>query len=228
MHTLSIGQIALRLFAASILGSLVGWNRQRKEEPAGLRTHMLVCVGSTLIMIVSAFGFDDILGHPDVVLDPSRMAAQVVSGIGFLGAGAIFFFRQQVVRGLTTAAGLWSVAAIGLAIGGGMYFAGILATTIILLILVVIKQLERRIFKNGQLKTILLTIHTKQISLTEIEYIIKDKGLEIDEVVLNKAEHDDVYQMKLTFENETGKTSLLAIVEQLHTKSGISEIVLNS
>src|ERR1700679_1380277 len=106
MHTftLPLWETGLRLLLAALLGSTVGYERQRKEGSAGLRTHMLVCLGSALIMIVSAFGFEDILGRPDVVLDPSRVAAQVVSGIGFLGAGAIFFFRQQVVRGLTTAA----------------------------------------------------------------------------------------------------------------------------
>jgi putative Mg2+ transporter-C (MgtC) family protein len=95
---------------------------------------MLVCVGSTLIMLVSAFGFADVLGQQNVVLDPSRVAAQVVSGIGFLGAGAILM-RGEIVRGLTTAASLWSVAGIGPAVGGGMYVAAIGATIIILIIL---------------------------------------------------------------------------------------------
>jgi putative Mg2+ transporter-C (MgtC) family protein len=80
---------------------------------------MMVCVGAALTMIVSAFGFQDVLGTRDVILDPSRVAAQVISGIGFIGAGTILFLRQEVIRGLTTAAGLWTVAAIGLAAGGG-------------------------------------------------------------------------------------------------------------
>src|ERR1044072_4377115 len=92
-----------RLLVASVLGALVGIERQRLDWAAGLRTHMLVCLGSALIMIVSAFGFKDILGTPNVGLDPSRVAAQVVSGIGFLGAGTILFLKNEVVRGLTTA-----------------------------------------------------------------------------------------------------------------------------
>lgn len=87
---------------------------------AGLRTHMLVCLGAALVMIVSAYGFNDIISAYRIVLDPSRVAAQVVSGIGFLGAGTILFLRQQVIRGLTTAASLWTVAAIGLAVGCGL------------------------------------------------------------------------------------------------------------
>ncbi len=95
---------------------------------------MLVSVGACLFMIVSAFGFADILGSKNVVLDPSRIAAQVVSGIGFLGAGSILL-RGEVVRGLTTAASLWSVAAVGLAVGGGLYIEAVAATVVILLIL---------------------------------------------------------------------------------------------
>ena len=100
-------QMIVRLLVAAALGSVIGADRERLAWAAGLRTHMLVCVGSCLFMIVSAFGFADILGTSHVVLDPSRIAAQVVSGIGFLGAGSILL-RGEVVRGLTTAASLWS------------------------------------------------------------------------------------------------------------------------
>src|SRR5882672_3243980 len=120
---ISTKEIVIRLLIAAALGALVGLERERKDWAAGLRTHMIVCVGSCLVILVSAFGFEDILGTPHVELDPSRIAAQVVSGIGFLGAGTILFLRQEVVRGLTTAAGLWTVAAVGLATGSGMYVA---------------------------------------------------------------------------------------------------------
>jgi putative Mg2+ transporter-C (MgtC) family protein len=105
----------LRLLVAAVLGSLIGFERERLLWAAGIRTHMLVCVGACLFMIVSAYGFASVLG-PNVVLDPSRIAAQVVSGIGFLGAGAILA-RGEIVKGLTTAASIWTVAAIGLAVG---------------------------------------------------------------------------------------------------------------
>jgi len=123
---LPVPEIAIRLLLAAALGAVIGYDRERHTWAAGLRTHMLVCLGSALVMVVSAYAFSDILGqYPRVVLDPSRIAAQVVSGIGFLGAGTIMFMqRENVVRGLTTAAGLWTVAAIGLAVGGGMCVAG--------------------------------------------------------------------------------------------------------
>src|SRR5580658_5665662 len=122
--------ITARLLLAALLGSVIGFERERLLWAAGLRTHMLVCVGSCLIMIVSAYGFTAVLG-PHVILDPSRVAAQVVSGIGFLGAGSIIL-RNEVVKGLTTAASVWAVAGVGLAAGGGLYTAAVVTTLIIL------------------------------------------------------------------------------------------------
>jgi putative Mg2+ transporter-C (MgtC) family protein len=138
---LSDWDIAVRLLLAAGLGSLIGAERERLAWTAGLRTHMLVSVGACLFMQVSSFGFADIINEPHVILDPSRVAAQVVSGIGFLGAGSILL-RGDVVKGLTTAASLWTVAAIGLAVGGGLYAAALVATVIILVILAGIKPLE--------------------------------------------------------------------------------------
>jgi putative Mg2+ transporter-C (MgtC) family protein len=153
-----------RLVMAAALGSVIGFERERLSWAAGLRTHMLVCVGSALFMIVSAFGFADVLQQEHVVLDPSRMAAQVVSGIGFLGAGSILL-RGEIVRGLTTAASLWSVAAIGLAVGGGMYTASIAATIIILIILAGIKPLERRFISSRQRRQVTSSIEARSTSM---------------------------------------------------------------
>jgi len=138
-------EVILRLALAALLGSVIGLERERLLWTAGLRTHMLVCVGATLVMLVSSFGFQDVLGTPNVTLDPSRVAAQVVSGIGFLGAGTILL-RNDVVRGLTTAASLWTVAAVGLAVGGGMYMPAVAATVLILGILLLLKPLENRLY----------------------------------------------------------------------------------
>jgi putative Mg2+ transporter-C (MgtC) family protein len=139
----------IRLITAAALGSLIGFERERLLWAAGIRTHMLVCVGSCLIMIVSQYGFSNILTHQNVVLDPSRIAAQVVSGIGFLGAGAILA-RGEIVKGLTTAASIWTVAAIGLAVGGGLYQAAGASTVIILIILAGIKPLEEAYRSRNQ------------------------------------------------------------------------------
>lgn len=121
----------LRLVVAGVLGGVVGWDREYRAKEAGLRTHFLVAIGSALIMIVSQHGFGDVLGKPGVGLDPSRIAAQVVSGIGFIGAGTILI-QKQFVRGLTTAAGLWATSGIGLAVGAGMYWVGVCAMVLTL------------------------------------------------------------------------------------------------
>lgn len=108
----------LRLLVAGILGAIIGLDREYRAKEAGYRTHFLVSLGSALIMIVSQYGFQEIIKENSVTLDPSRVAAQVVSGIGFIGAGTIIL-QKQIVRGLTTAAGIWATAGIGLAVGRG-------------------------------------------------------------------------------------------------------------
>src|SRR6476620_6420555 len=151
----------IRLLVASVLEALVGMERQRLDWAAGLRTHMLVCLGSTLMMVVSAFGFADILGTPNVNLDPSRIAAQVVSGIGFLGAGTILFLKNEVIKGLTTAAGLWTVAGIGLAVGGGLYIAASFAKALVLIILILIKPYKKKLIKGKEIREISLQVNAQ-------------------------------------------------------------------
>lgn len=121
----------LRLLAATAMGAAIGFEREYHAKEAGLRTHLLVALGSCLFMILSIYGFDFMLGRDHVSFDPSRIAAQVVTGIGFIGAGTIIL-QKQVVRGLTTAAGLWVTAAIGLACGNGMYWLALITTVIAL------------------------------------------------------------------------------------------------
>ena len=133
-------EFILRLFIAGILGSIIGLDREYRAKEAGYRTHFLVSLGSALIMIVSQHGFSEILDTPNVNLDPSRIASQVVTGIGFIGAGTIIL-HKQIVRGLTTAAGIWATSGIGLAIGAGMYELGISATILTLIGLEVLRFL---------------------------------------------------------------------------------------
>ena len=136
LPTLDADELLLRLALASALGGLIGVERELREREAGLRTHLLVAVGSALFTIVGAYGFHDFLdsGANVVRTDPTRIAAQIVTGIGFLGAGAII--RQGLsVRGLTTAATLWVVAAVGMACGAGYYDAAVITTTLVLLAL---------------------------------------------------------------------------------------------
>ena len=145
--TLDWPEVVLRLALAAVLGAAIGLEREIREREAGLRTHLLVSLGSALFTIVSAYGFHAFLasGQSVVRADPSRIAAQIVTGIGFLGAGAII--RQGLsVRGLTTAATLWVVAAIGLATGAGYYSAAIVTTVLVLVSLWPLRILAHRIF----------------------------------------------------------------------------------
>ncbi|MET0970887.1 MAG: MgtC/SapB family protein [Tardiphaga sp.] len=160
---LSDTEMMIRLTAAAALGSLIGFERERLLWAAGIRTHMLVCVGSCLIMLVSQYGFSNILTQQNIVLDPSRIAAQVVSGIGFLGAGSILA-RGEIVKGLTTAASIWTVAAIGLAVGGGLYLAAGASTVIILIILAGIKPLEEAYRARNQ--SCMLKVEVENNALT--------------------------------------------------------------
>ena len=126
-----VWDFSLRLFLAGVMGILIGLEREYRAKEAGYRTHFLVALGSALMMIVSQYGFTEVLKADIVRLDPSRIAAQVVSGIGFIGAGTIIL-QKQIVRGLTTAAGIGATSGIGLAIGAGMYGIGVTATILVL------------------------------------------------------------------------------------------------
>lgn len=132
-------QIILRLLAGALLGGLVGFERERHNKKiAGFRTHILVCVGSTLIMLTSIHVFELYAGMAPV--DPSRIAAGVITGIGFLGAGTIIRSRTTVT-GLTTAASLWAISGVGLAVGCGFYLAAFMATSVVLAALYLLRKL---------------------------------------------------------------------------------------
>ncbi len=189
--------ILTRLSLAALFGLLIGLERGRKNWAAGLRTHMMVCVGSSLIMIVSAFGFSDILGSEHIGLDPSRVAAQVVSGIGFIGAGAILFSKQGTVRGLTTAAGLWTVAAIGLATGGGLYFAAGATTIIALIILWALEPLEQIYLRKIGYMILHITTNNEMKDVELLKKLLEKEGINIQSITIEKNKDDFKYHAKI-------------------------------
>lgn len=212
--------IIFRLFLASVFGALIGLERERKEWTAGMRTHMMVSLGSALIMMVSSFGFSDVLGRANIVLDPSRIAAQVVSGIGFIGAGTILFMNKGRIRGLTTAAGLWTVAAIGLATGCGMYLAAGTATLFALIILWALQPLERKITQKFKQKT--LSIETKANTNTkDILAQFEENQVHFISLSIDKTGTGFFIQMKLeNFELEKIKT----VINKLQQNADINKI----
>ena len=142
-------EIAARMLLAAFLGLMVGIERERREHAAGMRTHALVAVSSAMFMLVSTYGFPLVPEGMDLRFDPGRIAAQVVSGIGFLGAGVIFM-RRNAIHGLTTAASVWAVAGIGLAAGGGLYFVAIAGTILLLAIQGGLRSVEQQVFRHRE------------------------------------------------------------------------------
>ena len=135
--------IALRIFSAVILGGLIGLERGMKNRAAGLRTHMLVCVGACLVMVTNQFIY-----QTTGTGDPVRMGAQVISGIGFLGAGTIMVTRRHQVKGLTTAAGLWTAAGVGLALGIGFYEAAIVGSVAVFCVMTLMQKMDNRVHRK--------------------------------------------------------------------------------
>jgi len=215
-------EVLIRLTLAALFGSIIGLERERKDWAAGFRTHMLVCVGSALSMLVSAYGFQDVMNGKNIALDPSRIAAQVISGIGFIGAGTILYLRQGIVRGLTTASGLWTVAAIGLATGGGMYFAAALATGLALFILWILQPIEKKLSKRLRRKGIRVTTNDGEKSREVIGLFMDNDALEITGCAVEK--NDDSYFVTVRFQN-SNRPELMKILQQLQADPLITEAI---
>jgi putative Mg2+ transporter-C (MgtC) family protein len=216
---LSFTDTVLRLGLATLLGALVGLERERLERAAGIRTHAIVSLGAALIMLVSTYGFSDVLG-PDqrVEVDVSRVAAQVVSGIGFLGAGVIIF-RKSVVRGLTTAASVWAVAGLGLACGGGMFAAAGVTTVLLLALQMVLRPIEQRVFAHHRDHRLELRVQRGAGSLAGIEAAASQAGVTIESLRVRPASggREDRVEIALGPVADSRATMLL---EQLRAMEG--------
>ena len=203
-------EFALRLFIAAMLGGVIGLEREYRAKEAGFRTHFLVALGSGLFMILSQFGFNDVLGHyKQVSLDPSRIASQVVTGIGFIGAGTIIF-QKHVVRGLTTAAGLWVTSAIGMTAGAGMYVLSIATTVLVLLCL----EALYFILQHFGTRNITVTFSTsKEENIQPVLQRLRDKEIIIDSYEMTRKDtssgHYFVVTMEMKFKRKRYKNHLL-------------------
>lgn len=208
--------VVLKLFLAVVLGGVVGFERQHKSRPAGLRTHILVCIGAALVQITS---IDFYYANKGVFsVDPMRMGAQVISGIGFLGAGTILKEGANI-KGLTTAASIWAVACIGLAVGSGLYIEAALATIFIYMALKGLKRVEDKITKDiavqvvindapGKLGLIGSALGELNVSIIDIDMQENEDGLIVIELIL-KSPHE---------------ISNKKIMEKLMTLDGIKKV----
>ena len=167
--------VALRIFAAVLIGGILGLERGMKNRPAGLRTYMLVCVGACVIMLTNQFIFQS-AGTGD----PVRMGAQVVSGIGFLGAGTLIVTRRNQIKGLTTAAGLWSAAGVGLALGIGFYEAAIAGTLAVFVVMTLLQKLDNKLHRRS--KQLEAYIELSSISLGDFLRTMREENVEVSDV----------------------------------------------
>lgn len=190
--------IVVRIAVSVILGGIIGLDRGLKNRPAGLRTYMLVSVGSCLIMLTNQY-----VNQVFATGDPVRMGAQVVSGIGFLGAGTIVVTRRNQIKGLTTAAGLWAAAAVGLAIGVGLYEAGILSGLVIFLVLSLVHRWDSQMRKTS--KVMEIYVELSKINLGDFMRKIREMELEIDDV---RTESDGAF--------EEGKHAYILVLKSKH------------
>ncbi len=213
-------EIVFRLALACILGGIVGLERESLNRPAGFRTYTVVCVGAALAMIVSVDMYTQF--HHHVTADPGRIAAQVISGIGFLGAGTIMK-EGATIRGLTTAAGLWVVACIGLAVGAGMYMAAIVATASILFVLIYFARFEHHFTGMRLYKGIVILVDDQPGQVGIIGSILGEMNVLIKEINLDREEKENQLEIELLLQLPP-ETSIMRVIERLSNIQGLHHI----
>lgn len=184
-----------RLLIASFCGILVGWERKSRMKEAGIRTHFIVALGAALMMIISKYGFQDQEEFLKVPIDPTRIAAQIVSGVGFLGAGAIFM-QKNTIRGLTTAAGIWVTAGIGMAVGAGIYSVGFAATIIIIIGQTVLHADYKWLSSPKSVQVNITAINQEKV-VKDINERLKNNGITILKIKIIKRHEDELIDLKM-------------------------------
>ncbi|MDF2840239.1 MAG: hypothetical protein K0Q99_1011 [Clostridia bacterium] len=212
-------EILLRLALACLLGGLIGIERERNRQPAGLRTHILVCIGATLVMLCNIFLFEKYRFVANI--DPARLGAQVISGIGFLGAGTIIK-EGLSVRGLTTAASLWVVGCLGVAIGLGFYAGAIVTTSFILIILMIFSKLGYLVYGKGGKTLIIIKSINAEGRLNMISKKLDEFELHASDISVEPAEDNLIaLRVKVTI---TKDVSSIKIMEELYKLEGIKYV----
>ncbi|WP_096271403.1 MgtC/SapB family protein [Paucisalibacillus globulus] len=181
--------IIVRVLIALLLSGLIGFERELKNHSAGFRTHILVGVGSCLMMVLSLYGFEAYIEKYDNVrFDPARIPSYVISGIGFLGAGTIMVYGGTI-RGLTTAASIWAVAGLGLVVGAGMYAVALFTTLIILLSLVFLNNFEK-LFTKGKSSMVVEIVSYPNLAINKVVSVFEESNIKVRQVEVLKVEND--------------------------------------
>lgn len=184
-----LAEVTLRLLLSVALGGVIGYERENTNRPAGFRTHILVCVGAALVMITSEYIFEKYIGLTD--LDPTRLGAQVVSGIGFLGAGTIIRDGFNV-RGLTTAASLWAVSCVGIAVGAGFYGGAVVATVFVFLTLITLKKAERLFSRRNRYRTFIIETDNSPGRVGAVTGLLEQYEIDIKNMQLYKGKENEM------------------------------------
>ncbi|HET7628955.1 MAG TPA: MgtC/SapB family protein [Bacillales bacterium] len=176
--------MTIRLFVAAVLSGVIGLEREVKQHPAGFRTHLLVGVGACLMMLLSIYGFQEFIEeNENARLDPARLPAYVVSGIGFLGAGTILV-HGVTVKGLTTAASIWVVAGIGLVVGNGMFFEAVLTTIIVVLSLLFLNKFEKTWIGRASAERLNVVVRNKAVELSTVVNLVEKQNIEVHKILV--------------------------------------------
>lgn len=223
---MTIFEMSLRILLAMAIGGVIGWERENSNRPAGLRTHMLVAIGAAVVMLMGEMSLDK---YADITtMDPTRLGAQVISGIGFLGAGTIL--REGLtVRGLTTAASLWAVACLGLAAGGGFYESAIIGTIAIILTLTIFEYLEKK-FRKIKLKGLYVEVFCEDLSaaLVSIKKIAPNYDMNFQDVdITEEIGNDKVFyhlDSKLGFNKPSKVIDKDGFASELSGVKGVTKV----
>ena len=207
--------LGLRIVLSAVCGAVIGLERERRYKNAGLRTHVIVAISAAILMIVSKYGFLDIASIPDVRLtsDGGRIAAGVIQSIGFLGAGVIFVRKESII-GLTTAAGLWATVGIGLCFGSGMYFLGISATLILVLVNILLRIHHQRI-SFQTIITISSNITKHGMSIDQFNKALVDAGAKLRDFSFNRSDNGIVVKTNIVLSDKMTMIEHVQTLENL-------------
>ena len=198
-HIIEQLPLILRIAVACLCGAAIGYERSVRQKDAGIRTHIIVALGAALMMIVSKYGFFDVVIHDSVQVDASRIASTITTGISFLGAGVIFV-RNASIKGLTTAAGIWATAGVGIAIGSGMYLIGIVSTLLMIILQILLHKYLRHI-DNNIVNEIKVTLAGGNPSIDSFVELLENHNMKVQSYSFER-NNDDTVTFKLLVRSE--------------------------
>ena len=213
----------IRITLAALCGGIIGYEREKRLKNAGIRTHILVSMSAALMMVISKYGFYDVLSNTGIGIDASRVAASVVSAIGFLGAGVIFVRKENTI-GVTTAAGLWSTVGLGLAIGAGMYVTGTVFTFMVLAIQLLLHNRRFR-FSTQTTGAITLKIDSTDFTIGQVNSIFREKKLDVRNIRLTLQDGGQLLSAIIIFSK---KDNLNDVVHQLESIGTLTSIEITT